>query len=33
MRSIPSLVRYDKINTVIPIFENMDVDLQRMGLS
>ena len=33
MRSIPSLVRYDKINTVIPILENMDVDLQRMGLS
>lgn len=33
IRSIPSLVRYDKINTAIPNFENMDVDLQRMGLS
>jgi hypothetical protein len=32
-RSIPSLIRYDKINTAIPNFENMDVDLQRMGLS
>jgi len=33
MRSIPSLVKYDKINAAMPIFENMDVDLQRMGLS
>ena len=32
-RSIPALIRYDKINAAMPNFENMDVDLQRMGLS